>query len=154
LFSPETLEQLRNENLLINEANLKIYVDNNQNAELPNRLFLYNYDDNSTLTDYRVDGLSGIYGGILEYDENGDPEGYKFRITFYIADVLDATNPQKLSKLALRNFLTTDIVLVGLLDTIVKDFNWIPKGVVLKGNLPEIDNKRMQLELYYSKSKE
>jgi len=153
LFSPETLEMLRNEDLLINEANLKIYIDNAQNDEVPNRLFLYNYDDDSTLKDFRIDGLGRVYGGELQYDDDGNPESYKFRITYYISDVLDLTNPIKLSKLALKNFVTADIPTIGVLDTVVRDYNWIPKGVVLKGNLPELDEKRIKLELFYSKSK-
>jgi hypothetical protein len=57
--------------------------------------------------------------------------------------------------LVLRNYQTTDIqTTTTLLDTIVTNYNWIPKGVVLKGNLPEGDNKRMKLELYYSKLNE
>jgi len=154
LFSQETVEMLRNENLLINEANLKIYIDDNQDDEVPRRLFLYNYDDNSTLKDYRFDGGSGVYGGDLQYDDDGNPDYYKFRITFYVSDVLDSTDPIKLSKLALRNFVLTDIPTIGVLDTVVKDYNWIPKGVVLKGNLPELDEERIKLELFYSKSKE
>ncbi len=154
LFSQETLEMLRNENLLINEANLNFYIDNNQDDELPLILFLYNYDDNSTLKDFRVDGGSGVFGGRLQYDDDGNPVSYKFRITYYISDVLDLTNPIKLSKLALRNFLFTDVPTIGVLDTVVKDYNWIPKGVVLKGNLPELDKERIKLEIFYSKSRE
>jgi hypothetical protein len=67
--------------------------------------------------------------------------------------VLDLANPKKSSKLALRNFVNTDIPTIGVLDTIVKDYNWIPKGVVLKGNLPQLDDKRIKLMLFYSKSK-
>ena len=154
LFSPETLEMLRNENLLINDAKLKVYIDNGQDDEVPMRLILYNYDDNSTLKDFRIDGASVIFGGVLQYDDDGNPESYEFRLTYYISEVLDLNNPKKLSKLAIKNFLITDIPLIGTLDTVVKDYNWIPKGVVLKGNLPELDKKRIKLQLFYSKSKE
>jgi len=154
LFSPETLEMLRNENLLINEAKLKVYIDNNQNDEVPMRLFLYNYDDNSTLKDFRLDGGTGVFGGDLQYDDDGNPENYEFRITHYISEVLDLAKPKKSSKLAIKNFVNTDIPTIGVLDTIVKDYNWIPKGVVLKGNLPQLDDKRIKLVLFYSKSKE
>jgi hypothetical protein len=147
----EILEQIRNENLLINEANLIIYIEDNQNMEIPQRLFLYNYDENSTLRDYRDD--IAVYGGNLVYDDDGNPKSYNFRITFYVSDVLKLNNPKKLSKLALRNFLTTDFPLVPFLDTIVNEYNWIPKGVVLKGNLPQLDEERMKLQLFYSKDK-
>ena len=150
LFSNETLEDLRSGQFLINEANLTIYLDDNQNQEVPRQLFLYNYDDNSTLVDYRVEGASGVYGGRLQYDDDGNPESYKFRITFFVSDLVKSTNTEESTKLALRNYLTTDVPTVGVLDTIIQDFNWIPKGAVLKGNLPSLEDKRMKLQIYYT----
>ncbi len=152
LFTDENLEELRNENWLINEANITIYLDGNQNDEVPNTLFLYNFDENSTLKDYIFDGPD-VFNGSLEYDDAGNPERYKFRITRYISDILNLDDPKPSSKLALKNFSTTDTPAIPLLDTIVNDYNWIPKGVVLKGNLPNLDSKRIKLEIYYSKSK-
>ena len=152
LFTDENLEELRNENWLINEANITIYLDGNQNDEVPNTLFLYNFDENSTLKDYIFDGPD-VFNGNLEYDDAGNPERYKFRITRYISDILNLNDPKPSSKLALKNFSTTDTPAIPLLDTIVNDYNWIPKGVVLKGNLPNLDSKRIKLEIYYSKSK-
>lgn len=152
LFTDENLEELRNENWLINEANITIYLDGNQNDEVPNTLFLYNFDENSTLKDYIFDGPD-VFNGSLEYDDAGNPERYKFRITRYISDILNLSDPKPSSKLALKNFSTTDTPAIPLLDTIVNDYNWIPKGVVLKGNLPNLDSKRIKLEIYYSKSK-
>jgi len=152
LFTDENLEELRNENWLINEANITIYLDGNQNDEVPNTLFLYNFDENSTLKDYIFDGPD-VFNGNLEYDDAGNPERYKFRITRYISDILNLNDPKPSSKLALKNFSTTDTPAIPLLDTIVNDYNWIPKGVVLKGNLPILDSKRIKLEIYYSKSK-
>ncbi len=152
LFTDESLEILRNKNWLINEANLTIYIDGEQ-SEVPTQLFLYNEEYNSLIIDfyhplYGVD----VFGGLLEYDSDGNPEKYKFRITKYISDILRITDPKAPSKLALRNYLSTDLPTAGiLLDTIVKDYNWIPKGVVLHGNLPNSDEKRIKLEIFYSK---
>lgn len=152
LFTDESLEILRNKNWLINEANLTIYIDGEQ-SEVPSQLFLYNEDYNSLISDfyhplYGVD----VFGGLLEYDSDGNPEKYKFRITKYISDILRITDPKAPSKLALRNYLSTDLPTAGiLLDTIIKDYNWIPKGVVLHGNLPNSDEKRIKLEIFYSK---
>ena len=152
LFPDNTLEELRSKNWLINEANITIYIEGEQ-SEVPSQLFLYNYDNNSILRDlYSFNFGPEVFGGILEYDDDGNPERYKFRITKYISEML-GSDDKKPSKLALKNFLSTDNIDVVALDTIVNDFNWIPKGVVLKGNLPKTDSKKIQLEIYYSKNK-
>ena len=154
LFPDNTLEELRNKNWLINEANITIYLDGDQ-SEVPSKLFLYNYDYNSILSDlYSFNFGPEVFGGKLEYDDDGKPERYKFRITQYISEILNSDNPKAPSKLALKNHLSTDDIDVVAFDTLVNDFNWIPKGVVLKGNLPKTDTKKIQLEIYYSKLKE
>ena len=154
LFPGNTLEELRNKNWLINEANITIYLDGDQ-SEVPSKLFLYNYDYNSILSDlYSFNFGPEVFGGKLEYDDDGKPERYKFRITQYISEMLNSDNPKAPSKLALKNHLSTDDIDVVAFDTLVNDFNWIPKGVVLKGNLPKTDTKKIQLEIYYSKLKE
>jgi hypothetical protein len=152
LISEENIEILRNKNWLINEANLTIYIDGDQ-SEVPQRLYLYNYEFNSVIEDF-INPFFGsdIFGGNLEYDSDGNPERYKFRITKYISDVLSANDPKKISKLALRNFVSTDIPNFAFLDTIVEDFNWIPKGVILHGNLPKTNDKRINLEIFYSEN--
>ncbi len=153
LFSEESLEVLRNQNWYINEANITIYIDGDQ-SEVPQRLFLYNYDDNSTLNDFKFENPD-VFGGFLEYDDDGNPERYKFRITSYITNILDSENPTIPSKLAIKNYQSTDLPTLVLLDTIIKNYNWIPKGVILKGNLPKEDNdKRIKLEVFYSKVNE
>jgi len=154
LFPDEfQLEDLREKDWLINEANLTIYIHGDQ-KEIPSRLFLYNYEYESMISD-NYSFLFGpeVFGGVLEYDNNGKPEKYKFRITKYIKDILDKEDPIAPSILALKNFVNSDGFDPQAIDTIVHNFNWIPKGVVLKGNLPETDNERIKLEIYYSKSK-
>lgn len=151
LFTDENLEKLRNMNWLINEANITVYLDGDQN-EVPQKLLLYNYEYNSYSIDLLLNGPE-VFGGELEYDSEGNPEKYKFRITRYITDVLDLNDPKKPSKLAIKNYLSTDLPSFTLQDTIVSDYNWIPKGVVLKGNQPKVDEERIKLEIFYSKPK-
>ena len=154
LFPDELeLEDLREKDWMINEANLTIYLDGDQ-KEIPSRLFLYNYAYGSMISDnYSFKFGPEVFGGVLEYDNNGKPEKYKFRITKYIKDILDKEDPKDPSILALKNFVNTDGFDPQVIDTIVRDYNWIPKGVVLKGNLPETDKERIKLEIYFSKSK-
>ena len=50
LFDDETLAFLRQQSLLINEANLIFYLDGEQDF-VPNKMFLYKYDFNSMIND-------------------------------------------------------------------------------------------------------
>ena len=150
---PIDLEDLREKDWMINEANLTIYIDGSQ-KEVPSKLFLYNYEYGSMITDnYSFNFGPEVFGGLLEYDKEGNPEKYKFRITKYVKKILDKEDPKAPSKLALKNFVYTDGFDPQVLDTVVSDYNWIPKGVILKGNIPDTESERIKLEIYYSKSK-
>lgn len=163
LISDEALDEIRSMNWLINDAILTFYVDGIQD-EVPQQLFLYNYEYGSNITDL-TSPLFGpdVFGGTLEYKRElipgsippkykDVPEKYTFRITKYFSQLVDQTNPKKPSKLAIKNFVRTDLPNFTILDSLVKPYNWIPKGVVLKGNLPIANNeKRIKLEIFYSK---
>ena len=151
LFSEEDMELLRQENWLITDPSLVFYLDGEQN-EVPNQLFLYNYDYGSLVFDfYSVLYGPEIFGGLLEYDSDGNPEKYKFRITGYISQLLHDADPPKLSRLALKNYVATDLPDFNSLDTVIGDWNWDPRGVVLHGNRPSTNEKRVKLEIFYSK---
>ena len=153
LFSDGDLENLRSKNWLINEANLTLYVNKDiSSADLPNRLFIYNFDDNAHVLDLISEGPTTL-GGALIYDDNGDPSYYKFRITDYISQILKQETPRKLSKLAVKSISAYDIpAFTRLSDTIVKPFNWNPKGVALFGN-KELGDKKLKLEIFYTELK-
>ena len=101
------LEELRENNWLVNEANLVFYVDSTSVENwtsgdlIANRLYLYNKRDTAPLLDYFTDiSVSTernagklVHGGILEY-ENGKPYRYKFKITQHINNLIrkDSTN--------------------------------------------------------------
>ncbi|MCF6213282.1 MAG: DUF4270 domain-containing protein [Flavobacteriaceae bacterium] len=150
LFSDGNLEELRSKNWLINEANLKLYVDRNETSgNLPNRLFIYNLDDNSHVIDILSEGIN-VLDGTLYNDSNGDPSYYKFKITKYISQVLKQENPRKLSKLAIKLISRFDVPNFSRLsDTIIKPFNWNPKGVAIFGN-KELSDKKLSLEIFYT----
>ena len=101
------LEELRENDWLVNEANLVFYVDSTSVENwtsgdlIANRLYLYNKRDTAPLLDYFTDiSVSTernagklLHGGILEY-ENGKPYRYKFKITQHINNLIrkDSTN--------------------------------------------------------------
>ncbi len=151
LFTPEALQELRDKNLLINEANLILKVDKNlQSGKVPSQLYLYKYDKNTILDDLRINGFD-VFGGKLVYDDEGDPDFYKFRITSYISRILNQTDPIEPSTLVLKTFNPTDTPNFERHDSIVKDYSYIPKGVILYGNRPLNNDNRLKLQIFYSK---
>ena len=163
------LEQLREKQWLINEANLILYVDqsNYSNADsfIADRLFLYNYKDKIPLSDFYIDnstnpssknGDKSIYGGLLEYDENNLPYRYKFKITDHINRVVrkDSTNVE------LGLVVNSHVVNIANLNAKTsKQENILyptaailnPFGIVLHGSEYQ-DNKtnKLELEVFYT----
>lgn len=159
---------------LINEANLIVYVNRDMIVEgEPDRLYLYDLNNNTNLIDYFVDPTgntatpiySKIYfSEILERDETADGNNYKkgikykFRITEHLNNILlrDSTN------LNLGLVATTNINSVNMLklegatessdvETIPLGAFLSPRGTVVYGshdNVPE--DKRLELEIFYS----
>ncbi len=148
----DNLDYFRNKNWLINEANIVLSVDGDQ-EEVPQRLFLYKKETNSQIIDFKF-GDPSVYDGYIQYDEDGKPKNYKIRITDYISKVLHPTDPIEPQKLAIRNYLATDLPDAPVIDTIVPDYNFIPKGVVIKGSLPIVGEDKIRLEIKYSELNE
>ncbi len=148
VFANENIEEIRNNNWLINQANLIFYIDQSSDLSLlPERLFLYNYQDNTQLTDALTE--TATYDGLLENDETGNPWRYKINITDYISNVLKLDDPLEPTKLGLKVFNTSDFpTIVG--DESVSDLSWTIKGVVVHGNTTTDIDKRSKLEIIYS----
>jgi len=153
LFPNGSLDSIRAKNWLINEASLTLYIDKDlSGSNIPKRLFIYNFDDNAQLRDIIAEGAT-VLDGTLHFDDKGNPSFYKFRFTDYMAQILKSDNPRKLSKLAIKSFSPLDVPsFLRLSDTIVKPFNWNPKGVVIKGN-KELSNKKLSLDIFYTELK-
>ncbi len=149
ILGSEDLAALRANNWLISDASLTLFVDQNASSNIaPERLFLYNVDDNLQLKDMLTEGKSSV-GGDLVLDDNGNPYKYVFKITDYISDVLYENDPAPIYKLGLKVFNSTDEP-TGFSDIKIKDFSWNPKGVVLFGNDASFQDKRAKLEISYS----
>ncbi len=149
LFTNDDIEELRSNNWLINNASLIFYIDQTANQSIvPDRLFVYNYDENRQLPDMIIEGPV-VFGGFLEYDDNDNPYRYKVNITDYISRVLAINTPIDASKLAVNVFNLSDLP-TGLLDLEIKDYNWNPKGIIVHGNQSSDIEKRIKLEITYS----
>jgi len=149
ILGAEDIDALRKNNWLITDASLTLYVDQNASSNIaPERLFLYNFDDNLQLKDMLSEGKSS-FGGDLVLDDNGNPYKYVFKITDYISDVFKENGSAPIYKLGLKVFNPTDEP-ANFLDTKIKEFSWNPKGVVLYGGDASFQDKKATLKISYS----
>ncbi|WP_417369356.1 DUF4270 domain-containing protein [Flavobacterium beibuense] len=162
------------ERVLINEANLTFYIDKAAmaNAIEPNRLYLYDVKNKRPLYDYYVDQTTNssnskysryIYGGILEYDDDGEGLRYKVRITDHVNNIVnkDSTNVviglavtesiSQISNAALRTPFTTGTTEVksAPVSSVISPMGTVLYGSKAGANVPE--DKRLKLEIYYTK---
>jgi hypothetical protein len=170
-FSNMDLAAVRNNNWLINEANIVLNVNQDlSDTDVPGRLFLCKLDEtpengiyhNTQILDILTEGEQIVDGNLqTEKEGTGDneitkPVKYRFRITDYISEVLKKENPKSPSRFAIKVFHSTDLPNPAILDdTIVKNFSWDQRGVVLYGNNYQTSDadydKRVKLEIFYSK---
>lgn len=146
----ENIKNLRANNWLINDASLLMYIDKNASSKnYPERLYMYNYDSNEQIKDVFSEGHV-VFSGFLEKDKDSLPYRYRFRITDYISDILKKNNTDDLFKFGVKVFNPSDLPQTAT-DTKLRDFSWSPKGVVLHGNQSSDVEKRIRLEINYTK---
>ena len=152
---------------IINEAYIEFFVNQNfSNDDEPERIYIYNYEQNTALIDYFLDqSVSSLTINAkinhlepLVRDSLDDDKGikYKIRITEHLNNLIlrDSSN----AKLALG--VISDVASVQnykiLNDSETEDKRLAsgvilsPKGTILHGNLsPEVD-KRPKIKIYYT----
>ncbi|MBF7093360.1 DUF4270 domain-containing protein [Flavobacterium sp. ALJ2] len=176
LFKPGELEEIRSKGWLINEANLIFNIDSDamKNSPEPNRIYLYDFNNNRPIVDYYNDGTSSattdakkikqVFSGILNVDPvTKKGSTYKIRITNHVRNLIkykDSTNV----KMGIA--VTEDINIVApnkLKGTDKKTakgepFTKAPRASVMNplgtilhgGNSPD-ESKRLKLQIYYTK---
>ncbi len=166
---PDVLDSLRREEILVNDANLVFYVDQEKvtgGAAEPHRVLIIDADNGRfleqdrffdiTATEEAVNALN-IHLGPLERgsDENGI--FYKMRVTQHVSNIInnDSINVP-LGLLVTQNVLVTDFQ--DLESTQSPGVETIPassiiarQGTVLHGNLSPMLDKRLRLEISYTK---
>lgn len=158
----DELQDLRDRNLLINEANLEFFVNEelaSTSANLVNRIFLYNLETNEVIIDYFRDQTAAenpnssriSHLGPLTNTED-DGRKYRIRITDYVNQLVnqDSTN----AKLGL---LVTDNVNSAVrlqaegnnadIEEIYRSSVQFTKGTVLHGNKSPNLEKRVKLKI-------
>jgi hypothetical protein len=155
---------------LINEANLVFYVDQEivQDSE-PNRIYLYDIENKSPLTDYYRDSdipslpsFSRInhLGPLERVDDEPTGNGikYKLKITEHINNLLirDSTNVELglavSTNVNLEEFSAQRKVQSSVNPDLTAPVSSIltPRGTILHGNTTEDESKRVYLEIYYT----
>ncbi|OBX23540.1 MULTISPECIES: DUF4270 domain-containing protein [Bizionia] len=151
---------------LINEANLVVYVNQNEvnnSGQEPDRVIIYDLKNNTPIIDYFLDPTVSTtnplfsrvnYSEKLKRDGNNKGLKYKFRLTEHINNILlrDSTN------LKLGIFVTTNINLtqnasvLNVPDEKVTNGSVLsPRGTVLHGSNPSVpDTKKVKFEIFYT----
>ncbi|WP_410878114.1 DUF4270 domain-containing protein [Myroides sp. DW712] len=177
----EELKALKEKEYLINDAILTVHVDQsamNKN-QIPQRLYLYNYDNGTPISDFLNDNTANadysklLYGGIYQAASEANAikgDFYKFRVTEYIRAMLKSKELKspKLAIAATYNYND------ALLNTVTKGINSklkteipntpenvtyvptlsaiYPMGTVVYGTNTSSD-KKMTLQIFYTKTK-
>lgn len=172
----EELEALRasaeSENWLINEAYLTFYVDKSQMDyidHVPLRMYLFDAINNIPLSDYTLDATTYtdpkqnkfMFGGLLSKEE-GKGVYYKIRITNHVKNLIKNEDAKNVT---LGLSVTESINIVGM--AALKDGVELPDtspyrytpyasvmsplGTVLYGNNTSEDDKKLKLEILYTK---
>ncbi|NJW52943.1 DUF4270 domain-containing protein [Salinimicrobium oceani] len=167
----DELEHLRENNWLINEANLIFHVNRNYMTGLaePERVYLYDINNNVMLADYVLDAQgqennpastsNNAHLAPLTRNENGEGLSYKVRITRHVNNVLnnDSTNV-RLGLVVSQNINLVSMSAIrpqeGREATAIPVASLItPLGTVLYGPDAEDEEKRLKLNIYYTEPK-
>ncbi len=168
----DELEILRDKEWIINDANLKFYVDQSKitgGDTEPERLTIYNINNNTVLADYFLDPTSGDvpndaitnHMGRIERDSDNLGVSYKINLTHHISNLInkDSTNVS-LGLITSQNVLLNGFQKLDTLQDPNQDLQTIKtvqrssvishEGTVLYGNNTLNEEKKLILEIYYT----
>ncbi|MDA9818542.1 DUF4270 family protein [Flavobacteriaceae bacterium] len=169
----DELKSFMSRDVLINEANIVLHLDEEMSKSssktLPERLYIYSYDNGSPIEDYNKDFSIDYtttslnmnkftFGGLLQYDSNNNPTSYKFNITNHVSNIV--RNDSLNIDLGLTTMSNIDDVFTlknGYLPNMKKillpsSSLSFPFPVSLFGSSPDESNlsKRLKLEILYT----
>ncbi|UAB85515.1 DUF4270 domain-containing protein [Zunongwangia sp. SCSIO 43204] len=172
LFDQEDLADLRSQNILINEANLELYLNTDlmNGANAPSRLYLYDLSNNAVLIDYSLDPSANqndplnsrtIFSSLPETDESTGETKYTLRLTQHVINLLEndstgvrlgvsvTSNIQQTTNVAVRESMPDipgedDVEVAPAASTIT------PEGAVFYGSGSSNENRRLKLRVYYT----
>lgn len=172
----EELEAIKNDELLVNEAELTFFVNEDllTGGDEPRRLYLYDLTNNTFIADYALDisfSVANPDASLTNFSEvvseDGTGKFYTIRITNHVSSIIndDAENV-KLGLVIVPNI--NSVVARGqqgsiggslmsatrnmpeLIDQIPAVNSLTPTGTVLHGNMSNDNEKRLKLKIYYT----
>lgn len=170
---PDNLEDIIEKKWLINEANLTFYIDNSasmmgMSTYEPGRIYLFDAKNRKPIADYYADASVNSsdpklnkkgYGGIIQKDVTERGVKYKIRITEYLKSCIknaDSTN-YKLGLVVTENINTISNAYLKPLSgqqpqSLIPVSSVInPLGTILHSPTSTETDKRLKLEIYYTK---
>ena len=156
---------------LINEANLVFYVNQNLmenvDGEEPNRVFLYDMNNNIALADYFFDSANTVLPEFSRSShlvplerENNEVDGagirYKIRITEHLNNLIlkDSTNVRLglavSGNINIENSFQYDVLSDDDNDKVPVSSILTPRGTVLYGNNTLEEDKKLYLEIFFT----
>ena len=165
----EILNNIREEKILVNQANLIFHVDSEMQTEeiTAQRIYLYNFKNGLPISDYISDfstsnfgtnSNKSTFGGILELGENGKPYRYKFNVTNHITNIIKNDSLNYDLGLTVSGNIENPLPIKAKTGDQDLDINFPlsatlnPLGTVLIGSHPDSTStdKKVKLELIYS----
>ena len=166
------LSSFKSKDVLINEASLTLYLDDDVLPSsykfLPERLYIYSYNNGEPLEDYLKDYSVDLsptavnsdkfrFGGLLQYDSSNTPTSYKFNITNHVSNIvrhdslnidLGLTTSSNINDMTMRNGYLPNMKRITLPSSSIS----LPFPVSLYGSSPDQLNlsKRIKLEVLYT----
>ena len=166
------LSSFKSKDVLINEASLTLYLDDDVLPSsykfLPERLYIYSYNNGEPLEDYLKDYSVDLsptavnsdkfrFGGLLQYDSSNTPTSYKFNITNHVSNIvrhdslnidLGLTTSSNINDITKRNGYLPNMKRIALPSSSIS----LPFPVSLYGSSPDQLNlsKRIKLEVLYT----
>ena len=169
---PDELDELRAENILVNDAFLTFYVKNNGQKNAT-RIYLYDATNNIPLLDYIFDSSTTtdpknnklLFGGILEVDEDDNGIKFKVRLRSHIDKVINGDNEATNKNVRLGLSVTENInnsAVYNVFDQSLLGNEKLPVGSIINplgtiiygNNILETDtdyDKKLKLEIYFTK---
>jgi hypothetical protein len=166
----DELDELRQNNWLVNEANLILYIDEELASEIeknPLRIFAYDIDRNRVLIDYNTDESTSPnpltskrshLGPLVTPSDDNDVENsfYKIRITSHINNIInnDSTNT-RIGVVVTENVNQARRLQVResdqeQIESFIESTISTPRGTVFHGNLSSNEDLRLKLQIYYT----
>ncbi len=153
---PDDLDYLRTKEWLINDAILTFYIDESNMSEDDTVASLFIYSIGAEENTQIYNSYRGGMGGLLETDGDEDdpqPVKYSIHIVDYITEIMKPDTDLELLDIGIKTMEITDLPPGGATedtDTTLSTYSNNHKGVVVKGNLPSSEEKRIKLEIFYS----